>query len=167
MRRVWRNTVCATGPRCSPPGCVLSRARTYWYARSLRPCLETSIAPRRRAVFHQTLLGDEQPLVLALLPVEGGELCPGEPCLNSRLQSRLVLEPDHERELVDADAEPAAKIGEGPELIELEQPLLAVAARTPGRNDDAGALQVAEHPRRPAGSCGGLADGQRLHRSGP
>src|SRR5512132_125916 len=55
-RRVWRKTVCAAGPRCSPPGTVLSRAHIYGYGRSLRPPQGTSIAPRRRAVFRQTLL---------------------------------------------------------------------------------------------------------------
>src|SRR2546426_145477 len=52
-RRVWRNTVCAAGTRCSPPGTVLSRAHIYGYGRSLRPPQGTSIAPRRRAVFRQ------------------------------------------------------------------------------------------------------------------
>src|SRR5213594_1494836 len=55
-RRVWRNTVCAAEPRCSPPGTVLSRAHIYGYGRSLRPPQGTSIAPRRRAVLRQTLL---------------------------------------------------------------------------------------------------------------
>src|SRR5438067_290599 len=59
-RRVWRNTVCSPGPRCSPPGTVLSRAHIYGYGRSLRPPQGTSIAPRRRAVFRQTLLELEQ-----------------------------------------------------------------------------------------------------------
>src|SRR5205809_7898845 len=54
-RRAWRNTVCAAGPRCSPPGTVLSRAHIYGYGRSLRPPQGTSIAPRRRAVFRQAL----------------------------------------------------------------------------------------------------------------
>ena len=42
--------------RCSPPGSVLSRAHIYGYGRSLRPPQGTTIAPQRRAVFHQTLL---------------------------------------------------------------------------------------------------------------
>src|SRR5881628_2848657 len=59
-RRVWRNKVCAAGTRCSPPGSVLSRAHIYGYGRSLRPPQGTSIAPRRRAVFRQTLLAGER-----------------------------------------------------------------------------------------------------------
>src|SRR5205807_5845067 len=55
-RRVWRNNVCAAGARCSPPGSVLIRAHIYGYGRTLRPPQGTSIAPRRRAVFCQTLL---------------------------------------------------------------------------------------------------------------
>src|SRR3954451_1122380 len=57
-RRVWRNKVCVAGPRCSPPGSVLGRAHIYGYGRSLRPPQGTSIAPRRRAAFRQTLLGN-------------------------------------------------------------------------------------------------------------
>src|SRR5205823_7319316 len=61
-RRVWRNTVCAPGPRCSPPGSVLSRAHIYGYGRSLRPPQGTTSARRRRAPFRQTLLGDDTSL---------------------------------------------------------------------------------------------------------
>src|SRR5512133_3934423 len=61
-RRVWRNTVCAAGPRCSPPGSVLSRAHIYGYGRSLRPPQGTTIAPRRRAVSRQTLLAGRSEL---------------------------------------------------------------------------------------------------------
>ena len=85
FRRAWLNTVCAPGPRCSPPGSVLSRAHIYGYGRSLRPPQGTSIAPRRRAVFRQALLGDgatertffEQPAALAAsnaLDLEGNAL---------------------------------------------------------------------------------------------
>jgi hypothetical protein len=66
-RRVWRKTVCAAGPRCSPPGTVLSRAHIYGYGRSLRPPQGTSIAPRRRAVFRQTLLDTTRGCMRAIL----------------------------------------------------------------------------------------------------
>src|SRR5207247_209207 len=42
--------------RCSPRGGVLSRANSFGYWRSLRPCQRTSIARRRRAALRQTLL---------------------------------------------------------------------------------------------------------------
>ena len=58
-RRVWRNIGCAAGLRCSPRGGVLSRADSLSYRRSLRPCLGTSIAPRQRATFRQTLLAGD------------------------------------------------------------------------------------------------------------
>src|SRR6187399_2212676 len=67
-RRVWRNTVCAAGPRCSPPGSVLSRAHIYGYGRSLRPPQGTSIAPRRRAVLRQTILAQQRQLPEVLQP---------------------------------------------------------------------------------------------------
>src|SRR5437868_2193613 len=67
-RRVWRNTVCSPGPRCSPPGSVLSRAHIYRYGRSLRPPQGTSIAPRRRAVFRQTLLAKDPRVAQGVAP---------------------------------------------------------------------------------------------------
>src|SRR4051794_17659991 len=55
-RRARRNRVCASAPRCSPPGSVLSRAHIYGYGRSLRPPQGTTIAARRRAPFRRALL---------------------------------------------------------------------------------------------------------------
>jgi 23S rRNA (cytidine1920-2'-O)/16S rRNA (cytidine1409-2'-O)-methyltransferase len=49
----------AVGARCSPRGRVLSRTQARKPGRSLRPCLGTTIAPRRRATFRQALLGVE------------------------------------------------------------------------------------------------------------
>jgi acetate kinase len=48
--------VCAAGPRWTPRCGVLSRPDSGDYRGSLRPCITTSIAPRRRATFHQALL---------------------------------------------------------------------------------------------------------------
>src|SRR5919108_1045694 len=61
-RRVWRKNGCAARPRCSPPG-LRPQSRPYrcGYGRSLRPCLGTSIAPWRRALSRQTLLGVREP----------------------------------------------------------------------------------------------------------
>ena len=39
--------------------------------------------------------------MLALLPIEGRELCPGEPRLDGGLEGRLLLQPYRESELVD------------------------------------------------------------------
>src|SRR6266511_3497835 len=47
---------CAAGPRCSPRGGVLLAPIVNCYRRSVRPCLGTTIAPRRRATFRQSLL---------------------------------------------------------------------------------------------------------------
>ena len=44
------------GHAARPECCVLSRAESRNYRRSLRPCLGTSSAPLRRATFRQTLL---------------------------------------------------------------------------------------------------------------
>src|SRR6187401_344079 len=56
------------------------------------------------------LSGDEQALVLALLPVECGELGAGEPGLDRGLEGRVALEPDDEGELAEADAEATAQL---------------------------------------------------------
>src|SRR5262249_38849401 len=52
----------------------------------------------------------------------------------------------------------------GPKLVHLEQPVDAVAAPCPAGNDERGPLEVAQHPRRPAGSGGGSSDRQSVHR---
>jgi hypothetical protein len=55
-----------SGRAVRPEDGVLSRPRTGRYEGSLRSCLGTTIAPRRRATFHQTLL--VVVLALAILP---------------------------------------------------------------------------------------------------
>src|SRR6266496_3625116 len=75
-RRVRRKTVCAAGPRCSPPGTVLSRAHIYGYGRSLRPPQGTTITPRRRATFRQALLVLSRSSMFQLQT--GGERCLGD-----------------------------------------------------------------------------------------
>src|SRR5207342_3944745 len=49
----------------------------FRYARSLRPCLGTSIAPRRRATFRQTLLGEVGENKQALERLEVGDFVLG------------------------------------------------------------------------------------------
>ena len=44
------------GRAARPEDCVLGRARSFGYERSLRPCFGTTIAPLRRAAFRQPLL---------------------------------------------------------------------------------------------------------------
>ena len=46
--------------------------------------------------------------MLALLPVEGGKLGSGEPRLHGGLERGLLLEPDREGKIVNADGEPPA-----------------------------------------------------------
>src|SRR6266536_4711337 len=73
-------------------------------------------------------LRGEQPLVLALLPVQRRELGPGEPALDGASQLRLAAEPRRERDVRQLDIEPAPQLAERAQLIELEQPIAAVAA---------------------------------------
>jgi hypothetical protein len=53
---------CVVGTALLAPRTASSVAPVcHRYGRSLRPCLGTSIAPRRRATFHQTLLAELLP----------------------------------------------------------------------------------------------------------
>ena len=79
--------------RAARPRRVLSRADSFGYRRSLRPCLGTSIAPRRRAPFRQTLLGRgrcgvAQPHA-AELERRGGDVVPERPEVRQRAQLDL------------------------------------------------------------------------------
>src|SRR5919204_594005 len=56
FRRAWRHVVRVLGTRCSPEAACSVAPVASGYERSLRPCLGTSIAPRGRATFRQSLL---------------------------------------------------------------------------------------------------------------
>src|SRR6266516_1772854 len=97
-RRVWRNTVCAVRPRCSPPAppWLRSRADSLGYQHSLRPCLGTSIAPGRRAAFRQTRLGAPAELLVERASV--GVV--GQPTARVMVEAELVrvdVRPEHRR----------------------------------------------------------------------
>src|SRR4029450_13718611 len=92
-RRGWRKSGGGAGAGRSPPGSGLSRAHIYGYGRSLRPPQGTTIAPRRRAPFRQTLLADvheeRAPLALGAIvrrPSESGtpDLLPDSIVLRKR-----------------------------------------------------------------------------------
>src|SRR5262245_2153780 len=108
--------------------------------------------------------GGQQPLVLALLPLDPREVVgAGEPAVDGPAELRLAPEPRREDEVGDLEAEPRAEVGERPELVQLAEPVLPVSLRGPGRDDEAEALQVAEHARRPARARRRLGDLQPVH----
>src|SRR5438094_3041171 len=96
-------------------------------------------------------LRNEQALVLALVPVEGGEASPGQPRLHGRAQGWLAFEPGGEGDVTELDAEPDPQLAKRAELVQLEQAVDAVARRCAFRHHELRGLEIAKHPRRPAG----------------
>src|SRR5262249_52129346 len=107
----------------------------------------------------------EEPLVLALLPVDpgAGVVAGGEPAVDGTPQPGLAPQARGERELVEPDPVGAAKLTEGVQPVQLGEPVDAVAGRRAPRDDQAVLLEVAQHPRRPPRACGRGSDGQLLH----
>ena len=79
-RRVWRNTAVPPGRAARPDAASSVAPVPSRYERSLRPCLGTSIAPRRRALFRQTLLAESG-------PPHGGVMAAGPPQCSPRAKS--------------------------------------------------------------------------------
>src|SRR5439155_20072564 len=63
-----------------------------------------------------------------------------------------------EGQVAQLDAKAAAKLLERPQLVQLEEAVFPVAGRRPARNHEARALEIAQHPWRPAGLGCRLAD---------
>src|SRR5918998_327099 len=109
--------------------------------------------------------GGQQPLVLALLPVERLDADAVEPRVHCSAKRGLAPEPSGERELAEIDGEAPAQHLQRLQLVQLAKSVRAVAAARAGRDDQARAFEVAEHPRRPAGPARGFSDRQPIHGS--
>ena len=109
--------------------------------------------------------------MLALLPFDpvrfartlGGHGGAGEPVLDGGTQPCIAPQADDERDVVELDVEALPKLREPAEKRELLRLVPAVAGGAPRGDDEPGRLEVAEHPRRPAGLRGSLADGVGGH----
>src|SRR5579884_2916917 len=112
------------------------------------------------------LRGPQQPLVLALLPLDPTALLLDvrEPAVDRRAELGLAAQSRREGDVADPQPEAAAQLGEGAELVELAQPVEAVAGRGARRDDEARLLEVAEHACRPAGAPRGVPHVERVHR---
>src|SRR5947208_1167628 len=108
-------------------------------------------------------LGGEQTFVLALLPVERFDLRPREPGVDGGAEARVAAEASGERDVRQFYREAAPKLLKRAQLVQLEHSIQAVAARGAAGDDEAGAFEIAEHPRRPARSGGRIADGYGFH----
>ena len=105
----------------------------------------------------------EQPLVLTLLPVERLEAAAVEPGVDRGSEVGLAAKPGRKREVADLDREALPQVAQRPELVQLAEPVRAVAGLRPGGNDEPGRLQVAKHPGRPARSCCCSSDCDSVH----
>src|SRR5581483_371545 len=109
-------------------------------------------------------LGGQQPLVLALLPLDPREVVgPREPAVDGPAELGLAPETGGEDDVRDGEVEPAAELGEPAQLVQLAQPVEAVAGRGAPRDDEPEPLEVAEHPRRPAAAPPCLGDRELVH----
>src|SRR5262249_45874187 len=101
---------------------------------------------------------DEQPLVLALLPVERVDAASVQPALKLGPEVGLAPEPRRERDLAEVDAEPPSQLAQRPQLVQLAQAVLPVARTCALRHDEPGRLEVTKHPRRPARLNSGISN---------
>src|SRR5207244_7039177 len=107
--------------------------------------------------------GGQEPLMLALLPIEGGQLGACQPGLHCGPQLRLALEPSCESDVRELHVVAAAELAQGAELVELEEPVQAIAGSAPAGDNEPRAFEVAEHPRRPTRLGRRLADRHSCH----
>src|SRR5439155_22181013 len=97
-------------------------------------------------------LGGQEPLVLALLPVDPGAGVGGgcEPAVHRLSQLRLTAQARDERELVELDAKPPPQLTERAQLVQIAEAVDAIAGGSAPRYDEPLPLEVAQHARRPA-----------------
>src|SRR6185503_12823433 len=89
-------------------------------------------------------LGGQQPLVLALLPLDPGEVVgAGEPAVDGLAELGLAPEPRGEDEVGDLEPMRLPQLGERPELVQLAEAVLPVAGRGAAGRDEAEAVEVA------------------------
>src|SRR5215211_1727070 len=112
----------------------------------------------------------EQPLVLALLPVDPSEidatyrlLIRGEPGVDGGAELGLAAQACGEGELVELDREALTKPAKRAQLVELGETVETIAGSRALRRDEPVLLEVPEHPCRPARLGRGVSDRQLLH----
>src|SRR4051794_16730772 len=154
--------------RCTPSGASDRSFTSCLFVVAMCPlCVSCATAACACAARGQASkrLGDEEPLVLSLLPLDPGATVVGgcEPVVDGGAQLGLAAEPGGEGHLVEVDAEPRAELLQRAQLVQLGQGVDAVPRRRAVRHDEAEVLEIAEHARRPAGLGGGRSDGQRVH----
>src|SRR5262245_7602360 len=106
-------------------------------------------------------------VLLVAQPVVGGHVLRpgrggGQPALDRPRETAVVAQPAGEPDLAKGDAVAVEQLAQGAQALQLARPVEAVAGRRAARLDEADALDVAQHPRRPAGGRRGLVDRERV-----
>src|SRR5204863_7767957 len=127
--------------------------------RSFTSCLR--VVAIRRSLLWVESSGGEEPLVLALLPVERIDAAAVEPRVERGAEIWLPSQARSEDDVSDLERKPSPQLPQRPELVQLAQVVRAVAGPRPGGDDEPGRLQIAEHPRRPARAFCCLAHAHR------
>src|SRR5580693_10102362 len=112
----------------------------------------------------------QQSLVLLLLEAQpvlsahmlGSRRLGGEPALDRLAQERLAFEPEREADLAEVQPVRVEQLAQGGETLQLRRAIQAVAGAGAIGLDEPDALDIAQHPRRPAGRGGRLVDRQRI-----
>src|SRR5207247_7804672 len=79
------------------------------------------------------------------------------------LERRLAPQTEGEDDVRDLDTEPAPKLQQGAEPVELAQPVEPIGGVGAAWNDEPGLLEVAQHSGRPARPPRRLANRQLVH----
>src|SRR5215213_6873679 len=87
-----------------------------------------------------------------------------EPAVEGGAQLRIGGVALGERDVGEGAVEPGEQLAQRAQALQLARPEDAVALRRALRLDQARALYVAQHSRRPTGRLSGLVDGEPLHR---
>ena len=104
-----------------------------------------------------------QAAVDARLGWRGGAVDRAEPVVDGPGELRVGPHPQFERDLGDADAVRVDELAQLLQPLDLPGTVVPVAPRRAQGGDEAGLLEVAQHPLRPSGRVGCLLDGQGLH----
>lgn len=101
--------------------------------------------------------------MLLLFPVQPQGAGPCEPLVDGEAQLGLAMEPGGERNVVEVDVVPVAELAEVAKQPQLALPVEAVALVGAVWNDEVDTFEIAQHPGRPPGLLGRLADCHPIH----
>src|ERR1019366_8925409 len=89
------------------------------------------------------------------------------PVVDRAAQLRLAAQTGREAELREPEAEAREQLAQRPQALQLGGPVEPVATGRAAQLEHPGALDVAQHARRPSGRLRSLVDRQSVHRAPP